>query len=334
MPDPVELVVRRAIEQQRLGNALARDEIVILRRAFEDIAAQIARLDPTSVAERYRRARLDKIFKQIDSILQRASSEQYALAKRELAKVGVHEGKRAAAILGTPAAKAPIHPALMRQLLTHDPIQGKLLREWFTESTDAARRGVKQQLRIGIAEHEDIGTIMRRVRGVEIRPGVTRGSDEFTKATRRATAIARTAVNDVSNRAARMTYEANGDITEEYRYVATLDSRTSDICMGLDGQTFRYDDDNAKYPPQHINCRSTIVPILLDPVGPKGKRASADGPIPADTNYEEWLKGKDAAFQDEVLGRDRAKLFRDGKISLRDLVRTDGTSKTVDELRG
>jgi SPP1 gp7 family putative phage head morphogenesis protein len=331
VPDPIETVVRGAIERQQMGNALARDEVVILRRAFEDIAAQLARRDPTAVSGAWQRKRLKKLSREIADILKKADAEQYALAKRELAKIGGHEGARAVALLGSEGVKAPIAPALFRELLVNEPIRGVFLRDWFKDATDATIKGVNQQIRIGVAEHETIGQIMRRVRGVEA-PNVVPRTGEFAKATRRATAITRTAVTDISNKAARRVYTANDDLTKEFRYVATLDSRTTEICMGLDGQTFGYDDDDARYPPQHINCRSTIVPVLLDPIGKPGKRASADGPVPADTNYEDWLRGKSAAEQNAILGPSRAELFRDGKISLRDLVRSDGTAKTVEEL--
>jgi SPP1 gp7 family putative phage head morphogenesis protein len=151
--------------------------------------------------------------------------------------------------------------------------------------------------------------------------------------TNHARAIVRTSVTDISNRAAREVYSANDDLTKEFRYVATLDSRTSDICMGLDGQQFEYDSEAARYPPQHVNCRSTIVPVLLDEIGVPGDRASEGGPVPADTNYQDWLKGQDTAKQNAILGPQRAQMFRDGKINLRDLVRSDGTSLTVDGLR-
>jgi SPP1 gp7 family putative phage head morphogenesis protein len=50
---------------------------------------------------------------------------------------------------------------------------------------------------------------------------------------------------------------------KKYRYVATLDSRTSSICAALDGREFEYG--KGPMPPQHFNCRSTTVPIDYDP---------------------------------------------------------------------
>ena len=66
---------------------------------------------------------------------------------------------------------------------------------------------------------------------------------------------------------------------------------------------------------------------------PEGMRASKDGPVPASTDYEGWLKGQPIGVQNDVLGKARASLFRDGKVNLRDLVRQDTSVLTLDELQ-
>ena len=51
---------------------------------------------------------------------------------------------------------------------------------------------------------------------------------------------------------------------QQYRIVATLDSKTSDICQRLDGMVFDMEDyepvDTA--PPFHVNCRIVLFLIL------------------------------------------------------------------------
>lgn len=65
-------------------------------------------------------------------------------------------------------------------------------------------------------------------------------------------ALIRTSINQVANTASQQVYEANQDITQRYRYVATLDTRTSAICRALDGREFDYG--KGPMPPQHFNC--------------------------------------------------------------------------------
>lgn len=49
-------------------------------------------------------------------------------------------------------------------------------------------------------------------------------------------------------------------------YSAILDDRTTDICEYLDGRVFRVDDPelDRMTPPNHFNCRSLLVPIMID----------------------------------------------------------------------
>jgi SPP1 gp7 family putative phage head morphogenesis protein len=186
-----------------------------------------------------------------------------------------------------------------------------------------------------MVNQETIGDMVRRVRGRAIGGGRYAGGVMGTT-TREATALVRTSVNQIANRAHQEVYKANSDITEQYRYVATLDARTTELCASLDGQVFKYGE--GPEPPQHWGCRSTTVPIVdwegmgLTPP-PEGMRASAGGPVSAGTNYGQWLKGQDVAIQNRVLGVGKAKLFRDGKFTLDELVRRDGTVLTLDELK-
>jgi hypothetical protein len=66
---------------------------------------------------------------------------------------------------------------------------------------------------------------------------------------------------------------------------------------------------------------------------PVSTRASMNGQVAANLQFEDWLADKSAAFQDKVLGPGRAALFRSGKITLRDLLSMNGHPLSLDELR-
>lgn len=65
------------------------------------------------------------------------------------------------------------------------------------------------------------------------------------------------------------------------------------------------------------------------------QRWAADniGQVPAETTYGEWLKGQPAAFQDEVLGRTKARLFRKGGLTLDKFIDRRGTDLSIADLR-
>lgn len=48
-------------------------------------------------------------------------------------------------------------------------------------------------------------------------------------------------------------------------------------------------------------------------------RASMDGQVSSRITFNDWLKGRSVAAQDRMLGKGRAQLWREGKITLRDL---------------
>lgn len=62
------------------------------------------------------------------------------------------------------------------------------------------------------------------------------------------------------------------DYMQGVQYSAILDSRTTSVCELLDGRIFRVDDPDLDrlMPPNHFNCRSVIVPVMIDDPVTKG----------------------------------------------------------------
>ncbi len=80
--------------------------------------------------------------------------------------------------------------------------------------------------------------------------------------------IARTTIFEAINEG-RMDFFTQPDLegyVEAFEYSAIIDSRTSDICDGLDGFIAPIDDPIWKdiKPPNHFNCRSILVPITVE----------------------------------------------------------------------
>ena len=156
--------------------------------------------------------------------------------------------------------------------------------------------------------------------------------------------IVRTSVQQVANEASQQVYRANENVTQEYQYLATLDSRTSAICRSLDGQKFKYGD--GPTPPVHFNCRSTTIPVIdyralgLRPpeevIGP-ARRAAAGGQVSAETNYAKWLRDR-PEVQREIFGSKQPyytmlvdKYGPEGALSR--MVRDDGSEVTLKQLQ-
>lgn len=74
--------------------------------------------------------------------------------------------------------------------------------------------------------------------------------------------LVRTSVNATSNAASQAVYKANPEVTKQYRWIATLDSRTTAICRNLDQNVYEYGKGPTPASPPHFNCRSTTIPVI------------------------------------------------------------------------
>lgn len=108
-----------------------------------------------------------------------------------------------------------------------------------------------------------------------------------------------------------------------YEIVATLDVKTSDICKSLDGKIILKDADFFLTPPFHHRCRSVTVAIFTDSSGmvtgtskSRAARGSTGGTtVKGNVTYYEWLKTQPAWFQDDALGKEKGKIFRNSGLS-------------------
>jgi len=215
-----------------------------------------------------------------------------------------------------------------------------------------------QVVRNGLLTGESTPAIAKRLIGrlqfgdygpLSVKQLAAAGGELTAVANNQVMALVRTSINQVANAASQQVYEANQDITKKYRYIATLDTKTSARCRALDGREFEYG--KGPMPPQHFNCRSTTVPILdynqlgkdlgienLEPP-PSGKRAASGGMVPSDTTYGEWLKKQPRSVQNDAIGADKVPYFNrladkyGAKDAMAKLVRDDGSDLSLDDLR-
>ena len=85
-------------------------------------------------------------------------------------------------------------------------------------------------------------------------------------------------------------------------------------------------------PPLHFGCRCKLVGVTRLDKFAQGQRASMFGPVDRKVTFTSFLKRQSNEFQDEVLGKGRADLYRAGKITLRDTVSGRGAPLTLKQL--
>lgn len=155
--------------------------------------------------------------------------------------------------------------------------------------------------------------------------------------------LVRTSTNHAANQVHKAFSEANSDVLLGDEWVATLDSNTTLICGGRDGMIFPIGE--GPFPPAHFNCRSLRISkvkdeFAVDDTGTKRPEVGADGPgqVTGQTKFDGWLRRQPADFQDEYFsrftnGKQKAALFRRGKLGIQQFRDEDGVNFTLDQLR-
>ncbi len=341
--DPTAIALQNLVTLRRLSNGLAREMRSEVRGLIDDYVAAIAKLDPTSVArDRYRRARVEKVLKEINSL----NAERYPQIRRVLedttARIGAQQAAWATNSLQRTigsvrvSTTAGLGVSYFRNIMKTDPFDGDTLKMWVKRHEAATVNAVRQQLQLGMAQSETLGDIVRRIRGRSAGGGRFTGGVLATS-TKQAEGIARTAITHVANRGHLAVYEENADVLKGVEFTATLDSRTTEICARWDGTVWAVDDPKKQVPPLHYNCRSVLVPAVdwegLGITPPdEGTRASMGGQVPSSTTYEQWFGNQSAQMQNSIIGVTRAQLFRNGQITFRDMIGKDNRVLTLAEL--
>jgi len=341
--------IEHAVDIARVQEAAGRDLTALLRRSHDELLGKLTdRLE--NIAQRgpgsWRNKRLVAMLAALHESSGQGWAEGQAALTEALRTLAELEGLWTQETLGTaipPEILAATKTTLVRptrqqlQAIAGTPVfGGEKLSAWFKRLSDQERATLDRQIRLGMIQGETLEQIIRRIRGTRaggFRDGV------LPQSRKRAEGLARTAVNTVSAQAREMTYLGNQDLIKGVEWLSTLDSRTSRICISLDGRIFPVN--KGPRPPAHPRCRSSTSPALkswrelgidIDDL-PPATRASMDGQVSEKLTYGDWLKTKPATFQDEVLGKGVADLWRSGNIKTDDLVNSRLRPLTLEELR-
>jgi hypothetical protein len=330
-----DLTIERALIVNRYGAGLGRDVVKLLREAQADI---IRRLPETGGV--VTKARLARQLREINELIGEAYGSISAKMLDELTDLGeIESGWQMSSINNAATVdimRAMPSPAVLASIARDTLVTGSTIGDWLGKQEQDYAFQISRAVRAGLAQSETIQQIANRVREAS---GV---------AQRHAFTLGKTATQAIAVEARNETLKANGDVVKGKLSLATLDSHTTFVCASYDKAAYNLDNEpieGNKLPyleiPRHFGCRSWWQALLKrwDEMGlpfdefKPSTRASMDGQIPQGTSFPEFLDGKSQAWQDNYLGKGRAKLYRDGKITLADLVDGTGRELTIKELK-
>ena len=346
--------IRHAVFYERLKTGEARRASEFLSdKLLPDLVAELERLrGPLKRSAAPSRRVMRRLVRNVKEQVTAATRAARARARKSLEAVALSEERFAREVVRDTmpivVELEAVAPTLVRQIVTStDPSMSILGSTWGELWQNLGRntsRRVLEQVNIGVAGGESVDQMIRRIRGTRA-GGFSDGAIQATR--REAETIVRTTTNHIQSQARRMVYEANTDIIKGEKWVSTLDSRTSDICISLDGRVFKVGE--GQHPPAHHQCRSIRVPItksfkelgidLNEP--PPASRAAKNydslgralrGTVPADVTYGGWLRSQPKNVQAAILGPRRAELFRRGKVPVTRFVDSKGRSLNLKQL--
>ena len=182
------------------------------------------------------------------------------------------------------AGEQPVFSAVNTRLIdkiVNDQWSGKNYSQRIWWNTSKLSEDVQQLLTTAAMSGESIYKTSRRL------------SERFGESMNNSVRLIRTETTYACNQAEMASYKSL-DI-DRYKFVATLDTRTSTICQKLDGKVFATKDAQAgkNLPSMHPNCRSTTIPYFEDGMPEIRAARDKDGnriKVPADMTYPEWYE--------------------------------------------
>lgn len=339
-----EIASRHAVYLEGLKTGYVNEFDKYLRTMQRDIIAQLAEVEDM---EGLRGRRLSSLLRAVRKTLNTGFGDYETVWRKQLAELGEYEAefevrgleKTVDAEFNLPAPAQIMDAAFARPLSVTGIDEGKLLEPFFRDWTGKTYDRVAGAIRLGAAQGQTTTQVIRRIRGTRAR----KYQDGLIEITRRDVGMmTRTALQHMANSAKATTWEKNRDIIKAMEWLSVLDGRTSLLCRSLSGREFPVG--KGPQPPAHINCRSTLIPVLaegLSLLGKTGRQFSRgeDGVkrVNADLTYHEWLKTQSAEFQDSVIGETRGKLLRNGGLTAKRFSELQLDKKfqprTLDEIR-
>lgn len=238
-------------------------------------------------AYKTRMKRLDDIDKSINRLINAVASKERDAIDKTMRKVYEssyhHAVYEAARMSGLDLQTGPIDEGALETILKKK-WSGQNYSERVWNNTQKVADALKEEFMIGALTGKTEKEMTDSI------------NEQFLSGRNKARRLVRTESSYIHNEAHFQAYKDYG--IEEYRFVATLDLRTSQICRERDGSVYKVNDKKigVNAPPMHPWCRSTTIMNLDDETMHNLERFARDPvtgermKVPADETYKEWYQ--------------------------------------------
>ena len=310
--------------------------VKLLQKMEQELIAKVA----NGVTD-WSKSRINAQLKEADLIINQyysdiATTSQTASAGVAQVAASATADSLVAAVGGQVAISAIPTASYLETLAGNTIIQGAVQADWWDRQAGDTAFKFQSAVRQGLVGAETTPQIVKRVRNVM----------DLSK--RNAETLVHTSVQSVANTTREKIFADNDDVMSGKEWSSALDRKTCPTCGALDGKRWTTDGKPIKHsmvyqiPPKHFRCRCSMVPVLktwkelginMDELS-DSTRASMEGQV-TDKTFADWLKRKtetDPTFADRTLGKGRAELWRNGKITMDQMI-SGGKPLSLSELK-
>lgn len=359
MPTVNEIIqdesVAHAVSLQQYSLGVVRKIIATLNRSDARLMVALAEALDRMPAESFTVERLESLLASVQEVNAAAYAQVAQELGKELKDLASYELNWQYQLFQTtiptpvqvhfPIAQVTVEQAYAAAMSR--PFQGRLLRDWAASIESDRLAKVRNAVRQGYMEGKTVAQIVSEIRGTR----ANNYADGFLQRPRKdLETVVRTAISHTAATARQEFTSANSDIIKAERWVSTLDTKTSAQCRIRDQLQYTAETHKPighRIPwlqgpgKLHFNCRSTSSPVTkswrelgipIDEMTPS-QRASMDGQVPADQDYNQWLSKQSDARIEQVLGPERFKLYKSGGVKLDDFYSPTGQWYTIDQLK-
>ena len=318
----IDRAIKTQLDVLRHSATVEASVLRLLEQMRKELISKLARADLTN----WSKQRLNTLLRDSEALIASYYTQAQTLLAPTYSTVAGVTAAQTATGLAAAAASIPSR-AVLESLVSNMLVEGATTKAWWGKVAADTAFQFASAVRQGIAQSETQNQIFKRA------------NDVVGLAGRNSAALVHTSVMQVMNDANIETLKSNADIAPSVRWLSTLDSSTCELCGMRDGLTWDtltqepigHDIPYAD-PPLHFGCRCKLVGVTKLDKYVEGQRASMFGPVDRKVTFTQFLKRQTPEFQDEVLGKGRADLYRAGKITLRDTVSGRGAPLTLKQL--
>lgn len=317
--DRIDKSIKMQLDLLRHSSNVEAKILLVIEEMRKELIAKLSVGDLTV----FGKARINKILADADVTI----ADYYARAQKMLEPTYASVASISAASTSTGIASATPSKSVLKSIVSNVIIEGATTAAWWSKLSSDTSFKFAAAVRQGIAQGETQRQILKRV------------NDAVDLSGRNSAALIHTSIMQVMNDANLAVIKDNADVAPTMRHLATLDSHTCLECAPRDGLEWETETEKPighdlpfENPPLHFGCRCRVNPVTELDKYIEGERASTFGPVDRKVTFEDFLGRQSDEFQDEVLGKGRADLWRDKKLTLRDLVSGRGSPLTLDQL--